>query len=451
MAGSYREAWDLAYPTIVTMVSQTVMWTVDSAMVGRIGKVELAAVGLGGLMVITLYAFFMGLSYSLSTHVAQNFGARKYGRCGALLSQGVYLAIASGVILLIIREFNPLTIDLLGPSEEVRPLAVSYSGIRMLSAPFFILHYFYSNFFRGIGNMRTPMKVAIVANVVNIVLDYFMIFGKGPFPQLGVEGAAWATSIANVIFAATLATVAMTRHYRDRYETHRHWRPNKTMIKNILNVGTPIGVHYFLDIGSFLIFSAYVGRMGTDQLAANQIVIQILALSFMPVNGFAVAATTLMGQYIGASQPALARISAYKTLRLGLIFAGILGLIYVLFPEALVRIFNDDAAVVYFGKRCMLLAAIFQFFDATQMIAAGALRGAGDTRFPMIMALGGGWFLFLPLAYVCGTVLDGGVVGAWIGGTAYVLILAIGMFLRLKTDRWQRIRIIDAAPTATSD
>lgn len=425
------------------MVSQTVMWTVDSVMVGRVGKVELAAVGLGGLMVITLYAFFMGLSYSLSTFVAQNFGAGKYSRCGAMLSQGAYLAVASGVVLLLVRQLNPYTIDLLGPAPEVRVLAVSYTDIRMLSAPFFILHYFYSNFFRGIGNMRTPMKVAIVANLLNIVLDYFFIFGKGPFPQLGVEGAGWATSAANVVFAVLLAYIAMRRPYRERYETYKHWKLDLPAVRGLLTVGIPIGVHYFLDIGSFLVFSAYVGRMGTDELAANQIIIQILALSFMPCHGFSVAATTLMGQYIGAGQPAIAKKSAYKTIRLGLTFAGLLALMYVLFSGGLVRMFNDDPRVVWYGKRLILLAAVFQFFDALQMVTSGALRGAGDTRFPMMLALSGGWLLFLPLAYVCGTILDGGVVGAWIGGVVYVVILGVGMFIRLRTDRWQRIQILE--------
>jgi MATE family multidrug resistance protein len=426
------------------MVSQTVMWTVDAAMVGHVGKVELAAVGLGGLMVVTLYAFFMGLSYSLSTYVAQNFGARNYAKCGALLSQGVYLAIASGVTLLLVRQLNPYTIDLLGPAPDVKVLAVRYTDIRMLSAPFFILHYFYSNFFRGIGNMRTPMKVAIVANVLNIVLDYFMIFGKGPFPALGVAGAAWATSAANLVFAGLLAAIAMIRPYRERYETYKHWRLDLGAIRGLLGIGIPIGVHYFLDIGSFLIFSAYVGRMGTNELAANQIIIQILAMSFMPCHGFSVAATTLMGQYIGAGQPAIAKRSAYKTVRLGLIFAGILGLTYILLSENLVRVFNDDPTVVWYGKRLILLAAVFQFFDALQMVTGGALRGAGDTRFPMMLALGGGWLLFLPLAYVCGTLLEGGVVGAWIGGVVYVIILGVGMFIRLRTDRWQRIKILQS-------
>jgi len=423
------------------MVSQTVMWTVDSAMVGHVGKTELAAVGLGGLMVFALYAFFVGLSYSLNTFVAQSHGAQRYTDCARYMWHGIYLGLASGAVILIVRLFNPFTIDLLGPPAEVRDLGLSYTGIRMLSAPFFILHYYLSNFFRGIGNTRTPMKVAFLANFTNIVLDYFMIFGKGPFPMLGVDGAAWATFAANVVSAVALVIIVFNAKYRTRYETHRHWKLDPARIRQLLTVGTPIGIHYFLDIGSFLVYSAYIGRMGTDQLAANQIIIQVLALSFMPCNGFSVAATTLMGKYIGAGMPAIAKKSAYSAFKLGLAFTGLIALLYITLPGPLIRLFNSDPNVVWFGTRIIYFAALFQIFDGVQIVVSGALRGAGDTKFPMILALGSAWFLFLPLAYVFGTILNLGVIGAWAGATIYVILLGLGMFARLKTDRWKRIQL----------
>ena len=423
------------------MVSQTIMWTVDSAMVGHVGKTELAAVGLGGLMVFTLYSFFIGLSYSINPYVSQSLGARNYSNCSHYMWHGLYLGIASGAIILAIRHFNPWTIDVLGPPPEVRPLCLTYSSIRMLSGPFFILHYYYSNFFRGIGNTRTPMKVAIVANLTNIVIDYFLIFGKGPFPALGVAGAAWATFISNVLSASILCVISLSSAYRRRFETHRHWQLRRGSISKLLKVGTPIGLHYVLDIGSFLVFSAYVGRIGIEALATNQIIIQILALSFMPCNGIAVAATTLMGRYIGAGDLHLAKKSGYRALHLGLILTGLIALCYLLFPESLIRLFNDDPTVVYLGKRIILLAALFQLFDGVQIVTSGSLRGAGDTKVPMMLALGGGWFLFLPLAYIFGSLLHGGIVGAWVGATIYVVFLGVGMFLRLKTDHWKRIKL----------
>ena len=193
--------------------------------------------------------------------------------------------------------------------------------------------------------------------------------------------------------------------YRRNYGTLGQWRFRRKESGELFRVGTPIALHYFLDIGSFLIFSAYIGRMGIEPLTANHITIQILAFSFMPSNGFSVAATTLVGQYLGARAPDFARRSAYTTLKLGLLYSGFIALLSFAVPGTLIRIFNSDPMVVSYGKRLIMLAALFQVFDAMQMIASGALRGAGDTKTPMLMAVGASWFVFLPLAFLFGTLL----------------------------------------------
>ena len=184
------------------MISQTVMWTVDSAMVGHVGKTELAAVGLGGIFVFTLYSFFIGLTSAVNTFVAQSFGGGDFRRCGVYLWQGLYISLGAAVLIYVVRYFVPEIMTLLGPSEPVRPLATSYSQIRMISAPFFLIYYTYSHFYRGIGDTKTPLKVLLLAHVVNLAGDYLLIYGKGPFPEMGVEGAAWATTIANFVAAA---------------------------------------------------------------------------------------------------------------------------------------------------------------------------------------------------------------------------------------------------------
>jgi len=423
------------------MVSQTIMWTVDAAMVGHVGKVELAAVGLGGMLVWTTYSAFVGLTSSVNTFVAQAWGAGTTKRCGVYLWQGIYVALGAGTILLVIREFAPGIVALLGPDEPVRGPCAAYVSIRMLSAPALLVHYSCAHFFRGIGDTLTPLKILAFAHALNTAGDYALIFGPGPFPALGVEGAAWATSLANAVAAVIFIIVIFTPTIRKRYDIARQWRIRRTEITQLLRVGGPIAVHYFLDMGSFLIFTAYIGRMGTEALAASQIAIQVLALSFMPSQGFAIAATTLMGKYIGAGDPMAAKRSAFNALRLGLIYAGFIALLCLTIPGAMVRIFSTDQMVIDLGIRLLLFAAIFQAFDAVQFIASGGLRGAGDTRVPMFIVVGGAWFVFVPTAYLFGTVLNGGVVGAWAGATCYVAVIGILMFIRLKTERWREIRL----------
>jgi putative MATE family efflux protein len=440
-AGSYKQVWTLAYPAILTMISQTVMWTVDSAMVGHVGKTELAAVGLGGIFVFTLYSFFIGLTSTVNTFVAQSYGAGETRRCGMYLWQGLYISLVAAALILVVRAFAPQIVDLLRPDEPVRPLTTVYIQIRMLSAPFFLIYYTYSHFYRGVGDTKTPLKVLLVAHIVNFVGDYFLIFGKGPFPAMGVEGAAWATTLANLVAAVIFFALTFTPKMRDVFGALDQKRPRFGELARLFRVGIPIAVHFFLDMGSFLVFSAYIGRMGTESLAVNQIAIQILALSFMPCQGFAIAATTLMGQYIGAGYPDLAKKSAYTTLKMGLFYAGFIAALCLTIPVQLVRIFNSDPVVVELGRVVLYWAALFQAFDAVQFISDGALRGAGDTRVPMLIVVGAAWFVFLPLAYVFGTVLDQGVVGAWAGATLYIMAVGIAMYMRLKTERWRRIEI----------
>jgi MATE family multidrug resistance protein len=440
-AGSYRQVLVLSLPAVLTMMSQTIMWTVDAAMVGHVGTAELAAVGLGGMLVWTTYSFFIGLTSAVNTFVAQAYGAHEYRRCGLYLWQGLHLALAAAAGLYVMRAFTPQIMSLLGPAPEVRALASSYVQIRMLSVPFFLIYYTYSHFFRGIGDTTTPLKILALANAVNIVADYLLIFGPGPFPALGVDGAAWATSLSNVVAAVLFVAVGFTPAMRRRYGTHTQWRAHGSEVARLMRVGIPIAIHFFLDMGSFLVFSAYISRMGTEPLAANQIAVQILALSFMPAQGFAIAATTLMGQYIGAGKPALAKHATYTTLKVGLYYAGFILLLCLSIPEALVRLFNGNETVVELGRKLIVLAAVFQVFDAIQFISDGGLRGAGDTRIPMMIIVGGAWFVFLPLAYLFGTVLGGGVVGAWAGAMLYVVVIAALMFARLKREGWRHATI----------
>lgn len=439
--GGYREIWGLAWPAILTLLSQTIMWTVDAAMVGHVGKAQLAAVGLGGILIWTLYSAFVGLTTSVNTFVAQAVGAGHPRRAGRYLSQGLYLALASSGVLLLIRTQAADMVSIMGPSAEVQPLCVAYIGIRMLSAPFFLVQYCYAHFYRGIGDTVTPLKVLAFSNALNIVGDYFLIFGVGPFPRMGVEGAAWATSAANVVAAGVFIAVGFRGRIRDRFAPMAQWRIHPGDIRRLLRIGLPMAAHYFLDMGSFLVFSAYIGRMGTDALAANQIVIQVLALSFMPAQGFSIAATTLTGQYIGAGRPDVAEKSAYGTIRLALAYAAFIALVCVALPGPLFRLFNDDPGVIALARPLLLLAAVFQVFDALQFVSGGGLRGAGDTVIPAVIVIIGAWFVFIPAAYLLGTTLDGGVVGAWAGATGYIAVVATLMFGRLRAGRWRGIRL----------
>ncbi len=441
LKGSYAEVWHLAYPAVMTMLSQTIMSFADAAMVGRLGARELAGVGLAGTLVWGIYSFFNGLVNAVNTFVAQDYGARQYRSIGTMTWQGIYFSLISGLLILLIGKYSTALFALLGPAPEVQQIGSAYARIRMAGGVFVVLWMCFSSFLRGLGDTRTPLKVTIIANVFNIFGDYVLIFGKFGFPKLGVEGAAIATVIANIIGTVYFFVVFISRQNENLYATRSNWRPNLHEMKRLARVGLPIGVQWVLDMGGFIVFSAIIGRIGTSELAASEAALRLMSLSFMPVYGFSIAATTLVGQYIGAEQHPFAVRSGYNALRLGIYYTIGIALLFATIPSWLISLINSDPEVVRTGKNILRLVAVFQVFDGIGIVSGGCLRGAGDTRWTMYVAVGYAWLIFVPLAYLGGFLLKGGAFGAWAGATAYIVALGITFFLRFKSGKWQSIKL----------
>lgn len=439
--GGYREVWTLGYPVIIAMVSQTVMWLVDTIMIGRIGTAPLAAVGFAGMVVWTSFSFFNGLLSSINTFVAQDYGRKDFRAIGRITWQGLYLAIASFGVILVAAIFGDDLFRAFSLSEEVKRLGWQYARIRVYFGLFVFTTFTISGFLRGIGDTKTPMLIAIVVNIINVGLDYTLIFGHFGFPRMEVQGAAIATSIASLISALLFLCVFFSGRRAKTYATREETRFSLHEMRRVLRIGFPMGVQFFLDMASFTVFSALIGHMGDAALAANNAAISLMSTSFMPLVGFSVAATTLVGQYIGAEKIHLARKSGYTTIRMGVVYTFVVAWFFIFRSAWLVQFISKEPEVIAKGAGVLRLAGIFQLFDGFGICANGALRGAGDTRFTMIVGLTYAWLMFLPLAYLFGVIMDGGVVGAWIGGTIYICLLGCTLFLRFRSDRWEKIQI----------
>ena len=440
-AGSMAEAWRLAYPTVIGMLSATLMWTVDTLLLGRVGKVELAAAGLGGVLVWTLYTFFVGTVQGVSTFVAQAKGGGRHRECSMFAWQGLYLSVAAVAVIGIFYWQSERLLTLAGPEPAVIEEGLRYMRARMLGAYFLFATFVWHSFFRGIGDVRTSMMISIISNVINLVLDLLLIFGPGPFPALGTQGAGLATSISDFSAAALGLGLFLRTPLAALYHTRseRAFRP--PAMRRLLKVGTPIGMQTFLDMGSFTIFMALMGRLGTDELAASQIGVQLLSFSFMPANGIAKAATTMVGQYLGAGRAALAARCGWVSLRLNLAYSLIVALVFLAARSHLFTLFNKDPGVVAAGLGIVPLLALFQIGDAVQMTMSGSLQGAGDTRAPMLITGFGSYAIFLPLALVFAYRLEMGIFGAWLGGVIAFACIATLLTLRFRHGAWQRIAI----------
>ena len=439
--GNLREVGLLAYPVILTQLSATVMGIVDSAMVGRLGATELAAVGFASVWSWTVFCLFFGTASGIQTFVSQADGAGRRLECGGWVWQGLYVIVPTMLLsAAAVWIAAPVLLGWLGPSEELQEGALRYLRPRLFGITGIGIAFVWMSFFRGVGDTRTPLYAAVTANLVNAVLDYGLIFGKLGLPAWEVAGAGAATAVGEWVYAAFLAVAFSRSALAKRFAT-RFVGPHPAEIRRFVRTGLPIGGQWMIDMASFAVFTTLVARMGDIQMAASQAFVMLLSMSFMQAIGISVAASTLVGRYIGAEDlPA-----AIRSFRSAQKFAGLLGgaiaALFLSAPELLMRVFTADPEVIALGVPLVRLGALFQFVDAFGIVASGSLRGAGDTRWPFLAQSVLAWGLFVPLAYLLGVTLEGGLISAWIGGTIYVLVLSATLVWRFHSGAWQRMRI----------
>ena len=435
-----REVVTLAYPVVLSTLTASATHVIDSAFVGRLGATELAAVGYGGIWIWTALTLFMGTATGVQTFVAQCDGAGRREQCGAWAWQGLY-ALAPLTVLgtgIFVWVF-PTLLHALGPSPDLQRHAYSYAGWRVLGSLGLVTLMVLSSFFRGLGDTRTPLVAAVVSMLVNVALDYGLIFGRFGLPAWGVAGAGAATAIAEWTGAGVLL-LAFRRPTLAAYHT-ASVPVDGAEIRRFLRTSLPIGGQWALEMSSFALFSTLVARMGDAAMAASQVLIALLSLSFMQAIGISMASATLVGRYVGARDFTSAERSHHTSMRLGFALAAAIAGLLVGAPGWLLSIFTADAEVVRLGVPLVMLGGLFQAFDAMQIIAQGSLRGAGDTRWPFLMQSALAWGFMLPLAYVISTTFERGLMGAWWACTAYVLVLAVVLLLRFRAGSWRKIEI----------
>ena len=439
--GGLREVSGLAWPVIVSQMSSTLMGVVDTAMVGHLGATELAAVGFAHIWTWTLFSVFIGTASGVQTFVAQHHGAGDEARCGRWVWQALaVVAPAAALVAALVGVTAPLWLAALGPSAALQEKALEFLPGRLVGLVGTTVAFAWVSFFRGVGDTRTPMLGAVLANLVNVVLGYGLIFGELGFPQLGVAGSGVAMAVGEWSFALFLGAAASRRALRARYGT-TPIAARAAEVRRVLRTGLPIGGQWVLDMAAFAVFTTLVARMGDASMAASQAFISLLSLSFMQASGLSVAAATLVRRYVGASDPASAERSFRTALGLAGALGGSVALLFLTVPDLLLGLYSEDAGVLALGGPLLALGAGFQLLDALGIASSGALRGAGDTRWPFLVQASLAWFVFLPAAWVLGITLEGGLTGAWAGGLVYVAALAVAFVWRFRTGAWRRIRI----------
>lgn len=427
-----RDVLGLSWPIMISMLSFTAMIVVDSIYVARLGTAPLAAMGIATTVTFLLISFGMGVLRAAKVVAAQRTGAGDHEAVERSVIQALGLAVGLGLVGASFAPFGDLVFAVMGGSDEVNRHADAFFTVRTLGLPFAFTLIALKAWFEGRGDTRTPMVATLITNGLNIGLDPIFIFGWGGIPAMGTGGAALATVLAcigGLAFAAWRTRKALAG-------TVVRWRPEWPLAREIIRIGFPMGFGRLIDVGAWLVFVSMLARMGDAELAAHVVVMRIVSVSFLPGYAIGEASGVFVGMGIGAGRPEIAR-QAFKS---GVIVATVLmtgmAVVFLVVPGPLIGIFGASAEVVEVATTLLVVAAAFQLVDAPATVGICALNGAGDTRYVMVATSLAVWLGNLPLAYTLAMVVGWGAVGAWIGLTAEIAIIALLMLRRIQGAAW---------------
>jgi putative MATE family efflux protein len=414
---------------------------VDTYLVGHLGAASLAAVGLANQWVFMATMLFGAIATGATALIARFVGAREKSQANEVLRQSMLLGAIIGIIATILGfTLAEPAVRLLGAEEQVVALSASY--LRVVSSIFFFstLMFIGNASLRGAGDTRTPLFVMLAVNIVNIAVAWTAINGPFGLPKMGVVGSAMGAATGRTIGGILVIALLLKGRAGIRLEL-AGLRPDTGLIRRILRVGLPTGMEQLFFRSGHMVFARILAELGTVSYAANQVAMNGWSLSFMPGFGFALAATTLVGQSLGAGDPEGAQQRGYTAYRLAATLMGAVGLLFLFFPAQIVGFFTNDPEIIEIGTMPLRMVGLIQPLLAATMVFPGGLRGAGDTRFPMIVTGSSIWLVRLPLAYLLAIVLDWGLTGAWAALALDLSLRGVLNFLRFRGGRWKTVQV----------
>jgi MATE family multidrug resistance protein len=439
----------LSWPIILIMMSRLALTSTDFFFVSRLGTEATAAISPSTIFIFTVICLGMGAATSIQTFVAQSMGRRMPHEAAAYAWQGFYIAVLFAVLALPAAALVQPFWALVGHPPRVQALEVAYCRIAFLCMGFSILCASLDGFFNGIRKPIVGLASVFVSVIFNAVANYLLVFGKCGFPALGIRGSAIATVIAWAIRAAMLTTVFLSAKYDREFGTRSSGRFAPAKFRGILRVGGPVAFQWVLDIGSWFVFlTLLMSRFGTQAMAASNIGLQLMHISFMPAIGLGIGMCSLVGHAIGERKPDLAARRATVGMWITGLYMGAIGLLFWLGRMPLMRLLSEDAEVIQLGACVLIWAAVFQVFDAAQITYVNALRGAGDTRWPAIVVAAHCWIIFIGGGYLMAKYYpELGLNGPWMTCTVYITLLGLALRWRFQRGAWRKIDLFkDKAP-----
>ncbi len=444
-AGTLRELLRVALPLVISYGSTAMMFVIDRIFLSWDSMDSMAAALPAGVLHFNLAILAIGTIAYGNAFIGQYEGAGQHGRVGPVIWQGVYIALAASIAMLVFVPLGPAIFEKIGHDTNVQGLEVRFFTILCWGTLPLLLDTALAAFFSGRGQTTVVMIVNTIGMTINIGLDYLLIFGNLGCPRLGIDGAALSTVTAFTCISLMYAGV-MFWMYRDgpyRLWVGRHL--DRELLARLLRFGFPSGLQQFLDVACWNMFIQLMGQLGNAQLQATSLVFNLNGGVFIPLLGLGTAVTVLVGHRIGEGRPQLAVRTTWLAGALAggytLLFCGV----YLFLPELILKPYGlaEDAAVRDVVVGLLRFVAFYSFFDAMFVVFNAAIRGAGDTRFALFFSVSMGVLLLVLPTYIASHFGNAGFTVAWYAVTVYITVLGLGFMARFQQGKWKTMRVIE--------
>lgn len=426
----------LALPIMGAQLAQTAMGFVDTVMAGNVSPQDLAAVAVGFSLWVPIMLFMTGILLAITPLTARYHGANKAEYLGPLVQQSLILAIGLGVLGWWLLRQSTLIFPLMDVEPDVAEIATGYLYGISWGFPAVAFYQVFRSFNEGLGNTRVAFSVGVVALLINIPANYIFIYGKFGLEPMGAVGCGWATALVSWFMAISITAYSLYLPRFRKYNLRKFQVATERYWLKVLKLGIPMGLGIFVEVTLFCIIALLIARLGATTLAAHQVALNFTSLIFMLPLSLSMAITIRTGQFLGSQKPVEARYSSMVGISLGLIIAVISASLIYIFNEWIARLYTPDPQVQALASSLLIIAALYQFSDAIQVGAVGALRGYKDTLVPLFLTLIAFWFIGLGLGYSLGlSQVWGepmGPKGFWIGLVVGLTCAAVIMLWRLR-------------------
>lgn len=425
----YRRNLKLAIPVMLTQAGQITVNLADNIMVGHLGTTELAGVTFANSIIILGMVFGIGFTQGVTPHVGQSFGKGEHDKVGRLLQASFITNTLLSILLTGVMFTIGLFMGSMGQPEGVVSYARDYYYIILASMIPALLFFGMRQFSEGIGITKYALYITIIGNSLNIFLNWVLIYGHFGFDAMGVKGAAIATLISRYVMCGSFIALYLRQPAYSRYiKLFRKPLIDRETIKRILKTSVPLSFQNLVEITAFSLSAIMVGWNGEISLASHQIAMSMSSFSFMLALGVGAAATIRVSHQYGYGDYKSMRMAGFAAIHLSVGLMSVCGILYILLRNYIPLVFTDDPEVIYLSSQLLIISALFQVFDATQLSCLACLRALADVRKPLLFSIISYYLVCLPLGYLCGNIFGYGAIGVWVG-LLLGLVFAASLFL----------------------